>query len=117
MTGGGEQDLASVLLEILADPRWIKDPVYTQALKKPLTEIAYFYIIKEQNTLGKPLNPVASFHLGNGARVSFKDVNFGANISERGLRGSCGLMVNYVYSQTWLQQIGRTMQSLLPRNA
>jgi hypothetical protein len=117
VTGGNKQDLASALLGILADPRWIKDPVYTQWLKKPLTEIAYFYITKEQNTLGKPLNPVASFHRGNGARVSLKDVNFGANISERGLRGSCGLMVNYVYSPTWLQQIGRTMQSLLPRNA
>jgi hypothetical protein len=116
VAGGREHDLASVLLDILGDIGWIKDAVYTQWLKKPLTDIAYFYITKEQNTQGKPLNPVASFHMGNGARVSPKNVNFGANLFERGLRGSCGLMVNYVYSETWLQQIGRTMQSLLPRN-
>ena len=41
------------------------------------------------------------------------NVNFAANISARGLRESCGMMVNYVYSDTWLRQLGRTMQSLL----
>ena len=82
-------------------------------LEKPLTGLAYFYITKEENRRGKPLNPVAGFHLGNGARVSRANVNFAANISARGLRESCGMMVNYVYSDTWLRQLGRTMQSLL----
>ncbi len=73
----------------------------------------YFYINEEKNRPGKPLNPVAAFHLGNGARVRRANVNFGANVSERGLRESCGFMVNYIYSTTWLHGVGRTMQSLL----
>jgi len=60
------------------------------------------------------LNPVAGFHLGNGATVSKSHVNFAADTSPRGLEESCGLMVNYVYSRTWLQQIGRSVQSMLP---
>ena len=83
-------------------------------LKNPLTEIAYFYLTQEKDRRGKPLNPVANFHLGNGATVSLKNVNFAANRFPRGLTESCGLMVNYIYSQTWLQQIGRTMKAFLP---
>ena len=55
--------------------------------------------------------------MNNGAGVRFENVNFGANRSERGYDESCGMMVNYVYTKTWLQQMGRTMRSLLKRNA
>ena len=107
-------DFPTALRGILADPRWIEDTTCLRRLSKPLTDLAYFYITKEKNRWGKPLNPVAAFHLGNGARASRANVNFGANRSERGLRESCGLMVNYVYSITRLRGIGYTMQSLAP---
>ena len=107
-------DLGAALLEILSDVHWIEDADYLQNLRKPLTEIAYFYLSQEKDRRGKPLNPVANFHLGNGATVSLKNVNFAANRFQRGLTESCGLMVNYIYSQTWLQQIGRTMKAFLP---
>lgn len=107
-------ELGAALLDILSDSSWIEDADYLRMLKKPLTEIAYFYLSQEKNRRGKPLNPVANFHLGNGATVSLKNVNFAANRFPRGLTESCGLMVNYIYSQTWLQQIGRTMQAFLP---
>ena len=45
------------------------------------------------------------------------NVYFGANRSPRGLGKSCGMMVNYVYSRTWLQKIDRTVRSLLPWNS
>lgn len=112
-TGTTPLDFPSVLLEVLSSPNWIEDPVYVQWLEKPLTEIAYFYIVEEQDRQGRPLNPVANFHLGNGARVRLVDIRFGANRSERGVADSCGIMVNYIYSRTWLQQIGRTMKSWL----
>ena len=38
---------------------------------------------------------MARFHLGNGARL--ERVNWGADASNRGLKQSFGLMVNYVY--------------------
>jgi malonyl-CoA decarboxylase len=56
------------------------------------------------------LNPVAAFHLGNGASVSQNNVNFLANPSPRGLKESCGIMVNYVYTTTWLSQVRRSFR-------
>lgn len=44
---------------------------------------------------GKPLDPVARFHLGNGARV--ERLNWAADPSVKGLKQSYGLMVNYLY--------------------
>ncbi|TFZ06325.1 malonyl-CoA decarboxylase [Ramlibacter henchirensis] len=44
---------------------------------------------------GKPLDPVARFHLGNGARV--ERLNWAADPSPKGLKQSFGLMVNYLY--------------------
>ncbi|MGC1172944.1 malonyl-CoA decarboxylase [Polaromonas sp.] len=43
----------------------------------------------------KPLDPVARFHLGNGARV--ERLNWMGDPSPKGLKQSCGLMVNYLY--------------------
>jgi len=44
---------------------------------------------------GKPLDAVARFHLGNGARV--ERVNWAADPSSKGFKQSYGLMVNYLY--------------------
>lgn len=44
---------------------------------------------------GKPLDAVARFHLGNGARV--ERLNWAADPSAKGLKQSYGLMVNYLY--------------------
>jgi malonyl-CoA decarboxylase len=58
---------------------------------------------------GKPLDPVARFHLGNGARV--ERLNWAADPSAKGTRQSYGLMVNYLYDlkrlekhRAWLAQ-------------
>ncbi len=44
---------------------------------------------------GKPLDPVARFHLGNGARV--ERLNWAGDPSAKGLKQAHGLMVNYLY--------------------
>ena len=46
-------------------------------------------------TNGKPLDAVARFHLGNGARV--ERLNWGGDPSAKGMKQSYGLMVNYLY--------------------
>ena len=58
---------------------------------------------------GKPLDPVARFHLGNGARV--ERLNWGGDPSNKGFKQSYGLMVNYLYDlkrlekhRAWLAQ-------------
>jgi malonyl-CoA decarboxylase len=53
----------------------------------------YLLIAKSRNDL--PYDPVARFHLGNGARVHA--VHAGADISEKGIAQSGGAMVNYLY--------------------
>jgi len=52
------------------------------------------YLGRETND-GKPLDPVARFHLGNGARV--ERLNWAGDPSAKGLKQSYGLMVNYLY--------------------
>ena len=44
---------------------------------------------------GKPADPVARFHLGNGARI--ERLNWGGDRSTKGINQSFALMVNYVY--------------------
>jgi hypothetical protein len=113
-TGTQAGGFREALLEILSGSDWIADEKIEPLLRKPLTEITFHYVTEEKDSQGKPLNPVANFHMGNGATVAARNINFGANRFKRGLEESCGMMVNYVYSMTWLQQFGRTMQSLLP---
>ena len=114
---GETGEFCTGLVEVLGRPDWIEDQALARDLTKPLREIAYFYITREKNARGRPLNPVAGFHLGNGARLSFKNVHFGANRSERGLRDSASVMVSYVYSSTWRHELRRTARSVLPWEA
>ena len=44
---------------------------------------------------GRPVDPVARFHLGNGARV--ERINWAGDGSAKGQKQSYGLMVNYLY--------------------
>jgi malonyl-CoA decarboxylase len=57
---------------------------------------------------GKPVDPVARFHLGNGARV--ERLNWAGDPSSKGLKQSFGLMVNYLYDPRKLDK-HRTMLS------
>ena len=55
---------------------------------------------------GSPIDPVARFHLGNGARL--ERINWMADISPKGLREAYGLMVNYRYD---LKEIERNHEA------
>jgi malonyl-CoA decarboxylase len=44
---------------------------------------------------GEPLDPVARFHLRNGARL--ERINWAGDVSTKGLEESYGMLVNYVY--------------------
>jgi malonyl-CoA decarboxylase len=62
--------------------------------RQELLSWAARYLGKELQD-GKPLDPVARFHLGNGARV--ERLNWAGDPSPKGLKQSFGLMVNYLY--------------------
>lgn len=107
----GETDnFNKALLSILSNQEWIKDEEIRETLRDPLVKLAFHYISKERDSQNKSLNPVANFHIGNGASVSQKNVNFFANPSERGLKESCSIMVNYIYTTNWLSQIRRSFR-------
>ncbi len=107
-SGTGAKEFSKALHFILSGTSWVKDEELKKDLKNPLCRVAYHYIVEEKTSLNKPLNPVAGFHLGNGAAVSEKNVHFLANPSPKGLQESCGIMVNYIYTSSWLGQIKRS---------
>jgi hypothetical protein len=55
--------------------------------------VAAYYLVRTKG--GRVIDPVTHFHLSNGAQV--QQINHRADISDRGLRQSGGLMVNYLY--------------------
>lgn len=64
------------------------------SLREAVTRLCARYLLHAKQ--GKaPLDPVARFHLANGARL--QQVNWLADTSENGLQQSIGLMANYVY--------------------
>ncbi len=60
-----------------------------------LAPLAARYLLEAKGRRGLPADPVARFHLGNGARL--ERIHTGADHSARGLRNSWGVMVNYLY--------------------
>ncbi len=62
---------------------------------KLLGQMAAQYLLRARTSSGRVIDPVARFHLGNGARL--ERINVGGNLSARGLRESHGVMVNYRY--------------------
>ncbi len=74
---------------------WQRDETATEALSPSVQALAAMYYLNEKNRRGLPLDPVARFHLGNGARL--ERINWPADLSRRGLEQAHGLMVNYLY--------------------
>jgi malonyl-CoA decarboxylase len=75
-------------------------------LRRWLLQCAAEYLGRELSE-GKPVDPVARFHLGNGARV--ERLNWMGDPSAKGLQQSYGLMVNYLYD---LKRLDRNRSQL-----
>ena len=78
----------------LARDGWEHDTALAAALHEPLIGLCAHYLLEEKHK-GRPRDPVARFHLGNGARV--ERINWLGDRSAKGLAESAGLMVNYQY--------------------
>jgi malonyl-CoA decarboxylase len=65
------------------------------SLQKPLLTLAAAYLTGVGESAHTSSDAVARFHLNNGARLD--RLNWRADESDKGLRQSLGLMVNYVY--------------------
>ncbi|HEY1362211.1 MAG TPA: malonyl-CoA decarboxylase [Xanthobacteraceae bacterium] len=88
-----EEDRA--VLAALDRPDWWREEAVAESLREPLLRAAAWYYLRARTPQGTPIDSVARFHLGNGARL--EQLNFLADRSERALRDAHGLMVNYLY--------------------
>lgn len=83
-------------LALLGDPRWSEmDHVASEGLRPLLMTLAAHYFLTARSADDRPVDPVARFHLGNGALL--ERINWLGDPSEKGLREAHGLMVNYRY--------------------
>jgi malonyl-CoA decarboxylase len=88
------EDAAAALAAVLGVTGWWNDPALRPAVEPVLTRLCAHYLLNEGNGR-RARDPVAHFHLSNGARV--ERLSFRADTSDKGARESATLMVNYVY--------------------
>ena len=91
----GENERAASVTERTGDLDWPRDDAKAEALRQPIMALAAQYLLEAKGRGDQPLDPVARFHLGNGA--SLTRINWLADRSGKGLAQSFGLMVNYLY--------------------
>ncbi|MEP2532197.1 malonyl-CoA decarboxylase [Shimia sp.] len=84
--------------------RWLdtKGQLPEDNTQKALKQLAAHYLLDAKKPDGKPIDPVARFHLGNGAQVH--QVHAQADLSDKGLGQSHGVMVNYLYDSSRITQ-------------
>ena len=92
---GGIESLTATDIEQLARPGWWDDNAGAERLRRVVLPHALRYFLDAKLANGKPIDSVARFHLGNGARL--ERINWLGDRSEHGQRQSGGLMVNYLY--------------------
>jgi malonyl-CoA decarboxylase len=78
----------------MTEGAWWEDDAKREALRAPLLRLAAAYLTRPNSGMGN-IDPVARFHLGNGAQL--ERINWLGNVSARGMRESYGIMVNYLY--------------------
>ena len=75
---------------------------YSADQREAMRAAAAYYLLHAKAPNGLPFDPVARFHLGNGAIVY--DIHADADTSEKGLLQSGGTMVNYHYDLGKVEQ-------------
>lgn len=90
------------VLKSLLRSEWIGKPDMEQRLQAPLLRAAACYFLSAKTKDGYPVDPVARFHLGNGARL--ERLNFLGDTSANGISQSHGLMVNYLYDPNLVEK-------------
>jgi malonyl-CoA decarboxylase len=81
---------------------WWRIPEIAEKVREPLLRAAAWYYVRGRNARGLPIDAVARFHLGNGARL--EQLDWLGDTSERALQQSYGLMVNYLYDPEYIEK-------------
>jgi malonyl-CoA decarboxylase len=81
---------------------WWRNSDAAARLHDPLMRAAAWYFLRAHSERGLPVDAVARFHLGNGARL--ERINWLADTSDKALHQAHGLMVNYLYDLDHIEQ-------------
>jgi malonyl-CoA decarboxylase len=87
-------DITSLLAEFDAEA--------DEGRREELEKFAAVYFLEQKNDRNEPLDPVARFHLKNGAIL--ERINMLGNPSDKGMERSLGTMVNYVYDLSKVEE-------------
>jgi malonyl-CoA decarboxylase len=89
---GSDPDAA--LLPELERDGWWHDVAQGEKLRPALMRLCALYLTRQPSP-GSRIDPVARFHLGNGARL--ERINWLGNAAHCAIQESFGIMVNYLY--------------------
>jgi len=92
LADGSDPDAAQ--LTELERQSWWQDPAQSEKLRPGLMRLCATYLTRRPSP-GNRIDPVARFHLGNGARL--ERINWLGNTELRAIQESFGIMVNYLY--------------------
>jgi malonyl-CoA decarboxylase len=87
-------EAGAALKAIVQQDGWWTEPTFVAVLRPLLTRLCAVYLTAPRDGKG-PSDPVARFHLGNGA--SLERINWLGNTAAKGINESFGIMVNYLY--------------------
>ncbi|CDM60421.1 MULTISPECIES: malonyl-CoA decarboxylase [Rhizobium] len=88
-------EAARETLMVLDDRNWPDNESTAVEVERVLLPLAAHYFLIERTPEGRPVDPVARFHLGNGARL--ERLNFLGDRSTKAMQQAHGLMVIYLY--------------------
>ncbi len=92
----------------LEGSNWFQDDVQAAELKRALLPLCAFYLLESKRGQD-PADPVARFHLGNGAQL--RRLNWLSDCSVDGIQRSAGITANYVYRLSALERNHQTYAS------
>ncbi|MTH97434.1 malonyl-CoA decarboxylase [Roseibium sp. RKSG952] len=81
---------------------WWEDEDLAKTLHPVLISLCAHYLTRERDRKGRLRDPVARFHIGNGARL--ERINWPGDLSGNGIAQSYGLMVNYLYDLRFIEK-------------
>ena len=83
--------------------KWLKEKSIDEDMDEDsLLKQALIYLIDSDREDGLPNDPVAKFHLGNGAIL--ERINLNSDLSSKGINQSKGVMINYLYNLNLLEK-------------
>ena len=89
-------------LAAIDEPGWTQASAKARSLRQLLTAALAEYLLRARDGKGRPIDPVARFHLHNGARL--ERLNWLGDVSDKGVQQAAGFMVNYLYDVSQIER-------------